>query len=71
MRFGDAYAPPIEQGAADLVTIHRVLHFLSDPARDRRAGRLLKRGGRLVIVDFAPHGSFCARRMRTAGWLRR
>jgi DNA-binding transcriptional ArsR family regulator/ubiquinone/menaquinone biosynthesis C-methylase UbiE len=57
VRFGDAYAPPIEPGAADLVTIHQVLHFLSDPARAvAEAARMLRRGGRLVIVDFAPHG---------------
>jgi DNA-binding transcriptional ArsR family regulator len=56
VRFGDAYAPPIEAGAADLVTIHQVLHFLSDPARAiAEAARLLKSGGKLVIVDFAPH----------------
>lgn len=56
VRFGDAYAPPIEPGAADLVTIHQVLHFLSDPARAiSEAARMLKPGGRLVIVDFAPH----------------
>jgi ubiquinone/menaquinone biosynthesis C-methylase UbiE/DNA-binding transcriptional ArsR family regulator len=56
VRFGDAYAPPIEVGGADLVTIHQVLHFLSDPARAvDRAARLLKRGGRLIVVDFARH----------------
>lgn len=56
VRFGDAYAPPIEDGGADLVTIHQVLHFLSDPARAlQRAARLLKQGGRLLIADFAPH----------------
>jgi len=56
VRFGDAYAPPIEAGAADLVTIHQVLHFLSDPGRAvGEAVRLLRRGGRLVVVDFAPH----------------
>jgi ArsR family transcriptional regulator len=56
LRFGDAYAPPVERGAADLVTIHQVLHFLADPARAvTEAARLLKRGGRLLIVDFAPH----------------
>jgi ArsR family transcriptional regulator len=44
--FGDAYAPPI----------HQVLHFLSDPARAiSEAARLLRRDGKLVIVDFAPH----------------
>jgi ArsR family transcriptional regulator len=57
VRFGDAYAPPIEKGSADLVTIHQVLHFLSDPGRAvAEAARLLKRNGRLLIVDFAPHG---------------
>ncbi|MGD9981154.1 MAG: ArsR/SmtB family transcription factor [Hyphomonadaceae bacterium] len=56
VRFGDAYAPPIEPGAADLVTIHQVLHFLSDPGRAViEAARLLKPGGRLLVVDFAPH----------------
>ncbi|MEZ5995413.1 MAG: metalloregulator ArsR/SmtB family transcription factor [Hyphomonadaceae bacterium] len=56
VRFGDAYEPPIESAAADLVTIHQVLHFLSDPARAvREASRLLKSGGRLVVVDFARH----------------
>ncbi|MBC7801597.1 MAG: methyltransferase domain-containing protein, partial [Gemmatimonadaceae bacterium] len=56
LRFGDAYAPPVEQGAAALVTIHQVLHFLSDPARAvAEAARALKPGGRLLIADFAPH----------------
>ena len=36
--------------------IHQVLHFLDDPARAiREIGRLLTPGGRLLIVDFAPH----------------
>ena len=56
LRFGDVYDPPIEPGTADLVTIHQVLHFLSDPGLAVSEGaRLLKPGGRLVIVDFAPH----------------
>lgn len=56
VRFGDAYAPPIAAASADLVTIHQVLHFLSDPARAlAEAARLLKSGGRLLIIDFAPH----------------
>lgn len=56
LRFGDAHDPPVTTGAADLVTIHQVLHFLSDPARAiKEAARALKSGGRLVIIDFAPH----------------
>lgn len=56
VRFGDAYAPPIDAGTADLVSIHQVLHFLSDPGRAViEGGRMLAKGGRLVIVDFARH----------------
>jgi ArsR family transcriptional regulator len=56
LRQGDAHDPPLEPGLADLVVIHQVLHFLSDPGRAvREAARALKHGGRLVIVDFAPH----------------
>jgi ArsR family transcriptional regulator len=33
-----------------------VLHYLGDPgAAAREAGRLVAEGGRLIIVDFAPH----------------
>ncbi len=56
VRYGDAYAPPVAPDSADLVTIHQVLHFLSDPGRAiAEAARLLRARGRLVIVDFAPH----------------
>lgn len=56
VRFGDAYAPPLEAESFDLATIHQVLHFLGDPARAvLESARLLRRGGRLLIVDFAPH----------------
>jgi ArsR family transcriptional regulator len=56
VRQGDIYAPPVERDAFDLVTMHQVLHYLEDPALAvREAARLLRPGGRLVIVDFAPH----------------
>jgi SAM-dependent methyltransferase len=36
--------------------MHQVLHFLGDPQRAiREAVRVLAPGGRLLIVDFAPH----------------
>ena len=57
LRQGDLYALPIEPDAYDLVIIHQVLHYLDDPARAvREAARALRAGGRLVVVDFAPHG---------------
>lgn len=56
VRQGDIYAPPFPQGCADLVTVHQVLHFLPDPGRAvLEAAKLLRPGGRLLIVDFAPH----------------
>ena len=57
VRQGDIFSPPVERDAFDLVTIHQVLHYLDDPARAiQEAARLLRPSGRLVIVDFAPHG---------------
>lgn len=56
LRQGDVYTPPFERISFDLVVIHQVLHFLDDPARAlREAARLLNPGGRLLIVDSAPH----------------
>jgi len=56
VRHGDLYALPLAAGGFDMVVIHQVLHYLSDPARAlREAARMLSPGGRLLIVDFAPH----------------
>jgi ArsR family transcriptional regulator len=56
VRHGDLYNLSLPDGAADAVVMHQVLHFLSDPAAAvREAARLLAPGGRLLIVDFAPH----------------
>ncbi len=56
VRQGDIYAPPVERDSFDLVTMHQVLHYLDEPGvAIREASRLLRPGGRLIIVDFAPH----------------
>jgi demethylmenaquinone methyltransferase/2-methoxy-6-polyprenyl-1,4-benzoquinol methylase/ArsR family transcriptional regulator len=57
LRQGDIYALPFERDTYDLIIIHQVLHYLDDPARAvREAARALRPSGRLLIVDFAPHG---------------
>lgn len=57
VRYGDILSLPEPNGVADLVVIHQVLHYLDDPrAAVQEAARLLAPGGRLIVVDFAPHG---------------
>lgn len=56
LRQGDIHALPFARGSFDLVVIHQVLHFLEDPGRAlREAAAMLAPGGRLIVVDFAPH----------------
>jgi ubiquinone/menaquinone biosynthesis C-methylase UbiE/DNA-binding transcriptional ArsR family regulator len=66
VRHGDLFALPYASRGAgkgraasdvDLVIIHQVLHYLTDPAGAvAEAARILAPGGRLLVVDFAPHG---------------
>ncbi len=57
LRHGDIFATRLPSHSADLVVVHQVLHYLSDPpAAVEEAARLVRPGGRLLIVDFAPHG---------------
>ncbi len=56
LRQGDMYALPLPARSADLVILHQVLHYAQAPAAAiAEAARLLEPGGRLLIVDFAPH----------------
>ena len=55
-RQGDLYILPTPTSSFDLVTIHQVLHYLEDPlGAIKEAAKALVPGGRLLIVDFAPH----------------
>ncbi len=56
VRHGDIQHLPFGRNAFDVVTIHQVLHYLDEPERAiAEAARVLRPGGRLLIVDFAPH----------------
>lgn len=56
VRLGDIYNLSVPAACMDVVTIHQVLHFLADPAAAvAEAARTLRPGGRMLIVDFAPH----------------
>jgi ubiquinone/menaquinone biosynthesis C-methylase UbiE len=57
LRSGSLEALPVDDGALDVAVLSLVLHFIADPAAAlagiRRA--LRARGGRLLLVDMAPH----------------
>jgi len=56
VRHGDLYQLPVADTVANAVVMHQVLHYLSEPQLAiREAARALAPGGRLLIVDFAPH----------------
>lgn len=56
VRQGDILNLPLDGAEFDIVIIHQVLHFLVEPELAlQEAARMLKPGGRLVIIDLAPH----------------
>ncbi|MFN3228517.1 MAG: ArsR/SmtB family transcription factor [Asticcacaulis sp.] len=56
LRHGDIFSTREPDASADLVLVHQVLHYLNDPASAvAEAARLTAPGGRLLLVDFAPH----------------
>jgi ubiquinone/menaquinone biosynthesis C-methylase UbiE/DNA-binding transcriptional ArsR family regulator len=60
VRLADTFRLPFSagtnDGGFDAALFHQVLHYMDDPqAALAEAARVLKPGGRILIVDFAPH----------------
>jgi SAM-dependent methyltransferase len=55
-RLGDLESPPIEDGSIDLALFSQALHHARQPGRALEAAyRMLKPGGRLVVLDLLKH----------------
>lgn len=53
---GDAHALPLPDASVDAAFAHMVLHSLEEPERAvREMARIVKPGGRVVLVDFLAH----------------
>lgn len=53
---GDFLNLPMADASIDSIVMHQALHFAHEPDRViAEAGRVLRGGGHLLIVDFAPH----------------
>jgi ArsR family transcriptional regulator len=69
-RLGDLEELPIEADAADLALLHQSLHHALHPKQAvAEAWRILKPGGRIVVMDLLKHGFEGAREMYADVWL--
>jgi ArsR family transcriptional regulator len=69
-RFGDIEAPPIEDGAVDLAFFSQALHHAQHPERAiAEASRILRPGGKILVLDLVRHNFEEAREMYADLWL--
>jgi ArsR family transcriptional regulator len=69
-RLGDIEAPPIDDAFVDIALFSQALHHAARPAKAiAEAFRILKPGGRVVILDLASHGYEQARELYAHVWL--
>lgn len=69
-RLGDIESPPIAKGAVDLAILSQALHHAIRPERAiASAHRMLRKGGRVVILDLLSHRFERARELYADHWL--
>ena len=70
LRPGELEALPVEDATLDAATLVLVLHYVPEPERAlAEAARVLKPGGRLVVVDMLPHDRERYRQQMGHVWL--
>lgn len=69
-RLGDIQDPPIKKASVDLAILSQALHHAHRPERAiASAHRMLKKGGRIVILDLLSHQFEKARELYLDHWL--
>jgi ArsR family transcriptional regulator len=69
-RLGDIEEPPVAAGSVDLALLSQALHHAVNPARAVAAAHhILKRGGRIAILDLLAHHFEQARELYADLWL--
>jgi ubiquinone/menaquinone biosynthesis C-methylase UbiE/DNA-binding transcriptional ArsR family regulator len=69
-RLGDIENPPIEKNSIDLAIFSQALHHAIHPARAITAAHaILKKGGRIVVLDLLSHRFEKARELYADHWL--
>lgn len=69
-RLGDLQNPPIDPGSVDLVILSQALHHAEEPAKAvAAAARIVKPGGRIMILDLLGHKFEQARELYGDRWL--
>ncbi len=69
-RLGDIEEPPIDEGSLDLAVLSQALHHAEHPQRAIDAAfRILKPGGRLIVLDLVQHQFEQARELYADRWL--
>ena len=69
-RIGDIEDPPVENGTLDLAVLSQALHHAERPQRALDAAfRILKPGGRLIVLDLLQHHFDEARELYADRWL--
>jgi len=69
-RIGDIEDPPIADGSIDLAILSQALHHAENPQRAiDSAHRILRPGGRLIVLDLLQHNFSEARELYADRWL--
>ena len=57
VRLADMYRPPLAEASFDIAVLQMVLHYAEDPPGVlAEVSRVLRPGGRLIVIDLAHHG---------------